>query len=136
MGGDGLGLIGYYDSTNADLKVAHCNDAACTSALLNTLDNGPTGSYPSATVGVDGLGLISYYEGTNGDLKVAHCADTACTSASTNLLDTGPGQVGVSTSVTIGRDGLGLISHYDDTNGDLKVAHCSNTFCMPYCRRR
>jgi hypothetical protein len=32
-------------------------------------------------------------------------------------------------SVTIGADGFGLISYYDKTNGDLKVAHCSDTNC-------
>jgi hypothetical protein len=31
--------------------------------------------------------------------------------------------------VTIGADGLGLISYYDATNTDLKVAHCSNAPC-------
>ena len=41
----------------------------------------------------------------------------------------GPGNVGQYTSVTIGADGLGLISYYDATNGDLKVAHCSNVAC-------
>ena len=43
-------------------------------------------------------------------------------------LDTS-GSVGDYTSVTIGADGLGLISYYDATNDDLKVAHCSNTAC-------
>jgi len=43
-------------------------------------------------------------------------------------LDT-TGNVGEFTSVTIGADGLGLISYYDVTNGDLKVAHCSNVAC-------
>ena len=31
--------------------------------------------------------------------------------------------------MTIGADGLGLISYLDDTNDNLKVAHCSNTNC-------
>ena len=48
----------------------------------------------------------------------------------------GAGNVGQYSSVTIGTDGLGLISYYDVTNGDLKVAHCSNLFCVPYHRRR
>jgi len=43
-------------------------------------------------------------------------------------LDTA-GSVGFYTSVTIGVDGLGLISYQDDTNFDLKVAHCSNVNC-------
>ena len=41
----------------------------------------------------------------------------------------GSGNVGQYTSVTIGADGLGLISYRDVTNGDLKVAHCSNRAC-------
>jgi hypothetical protein len=46
----------------------------------------------------------------------------------------GIGSVGTHTSVTIGADGLGLISYYN--NSDLKAAHCDNLFCTPYFRRR
>jgi hypothetical protein len=41
----------------------------------------------------------------------------------------GSGDAGQYSSITIGADGLGLISYYDATNGDLKVAHCSNQAC-------
>ena len=44
------------------------------------------------------------------------------------LLDT-DGTVGWYPSVTIGSDGLGLISYYDATNQRLKVAHCTNEAC-------
>jgi hypothetical protein len=40
------------------------------------------------------------------------------------------------TSITIGVDGLPIISYYDNTNLDLKVAKCSNALCAPYFRRR
>ncbi len=33
------------------------------------------------------------------------------------------------TSLVLGTDGLGLISYYDRTDDDLKVAHCANTGC-------
>nr|MBA3468983.1 hypothetical protein [Herpetosiphonaceae bacterium] len=39
------------------------------------------------------------------------------------------GTVGQHTSTTIGVDGLALISYYDVTNLDLKVAHCADVLC-------
>jgi hypothetical protein len=129
IGVDGLGLISYYDHTNGDLKAAHCNDITCSTATTATLDStGDIGYYTSIAIGVDGLGLISYYDGTYGDLKAAHCNNTTCSTATTYTLDS-TGDIGYSTSITIGVDGLGLISYYDKTNGDLKVAHCNNTTC-------
>src|SRR5580765_5931060 len=44
------------------------------------------------------------------------------------------GNVGQYSSVTIGTDGLALISYYDASNGDLKVAHCSNLACTSATR--
>ncbi len=129
IGADGLGLISYQDDTNGDLKVAHCNDLACTSATLSSLDGDEcVGYYTSVTVGADGLALIGYYDATNGNLKVAHCDDVACTSASLATLDNGE-NVGYYTSITIGADGLGLISYHDYINADLKVAHCNDLAC-------
>jgi hypothetical protein len=125
------------DGTNGNLKVAHCSNAACTAATLATLDStGDVGWYTSVTVGYDGLGLISYYDYTNGDLKVAHCSNAACSTATLTTTPDTAGDVGQYTSATVGSDGLGLISYWDATNRDLKVAHCSNRFCVPYHRPR
>lgn len=41
----------------------------------------------------------------------------------------GSGDAGQYSSIAIGADGLGLISYYDATNGDLKVAHCIDLAC-------
>jgi hypothetical protein len=129
IGADGLGLISYYDTTNAGLKVAHCSNTACTSATITPLDTAANvGHHTSVTIGADGLGLISYYDVTNLDLKVAHCSNVNCTAATITPLDTA-GSVGQFTSVTVGSDGLGFISYYDATNGNLKIAHCSNVNC-------
>jgi hypothetical protein len=44
--------------------------------------------------------------------------------------------MGLYNSITIGADGLPVISYQDGTNLDLKVAKCANAFCAPYFRRR
>jgi hypothetical protein len=128
VGADGLGLISYYDSTNGDLLVSHCDNIVCSSATTSTIhSSGDVGVEPSITVGADGLGLIGYWD-MIGDLKVAHCNDVLCATATTTTIDS-PGSVGYDTSITVGRDGLGLISYYDPSYADLKVAHCNNVVC-------
>jgi hypothetical protein len=133
VGADGLGLISYYDATNGALKVAHCSNPGCSAATKTTLDNGGSsfiGQYTSITTGADGLGLISYQDASHGYLKVAHCSNVTCSAATTSIVDSGFDLfLGNYTSITVGVDGLGLISYYDLGNDDLKVAHCSNMVC-------
>jgi hypothetical protein len=137
IGADGFGLVSYHDTTNGDLKVAHCSNVLCNAATLSAIDvTGTVGAYTSLTMGGDGLGMISYQDVTNGDLKVAHCSNLACTSAVVSTLDGAAAVVGSYTSMTVSADGLGLVSYFDSTNGDLKTAHCSNALCTPYVRRR
>jgi preprotein translocase subunit Sec61beta len=136
LGADGLGLISYWDVTNSDLKVLHCGNARCDSGnTITKVDGtGSFGQHSSVTIGADGLGLISYYDSTNGDLKVLHCGNAACNSGNISTTVDSTDDVGLFTSIAIGADGLGLISYYDVTNGDLKVFHCSNLTCTPYTR--
>jgi hypothetical protein len=144
IGSDGLGIIAYHNSDQGVLKVAHCQDDACTAATASTIDDGPhvphqsgyVGAYPSLTIGRDGLGLISYYEEPVGNLRVAHCADVPCARADViSVIDRGSptGRVGTYTAVGIGGDGLGLIAYQgsltDFLNQDLKVAHCQDLAC-------
>jgi uncharacterized repeat protein (TIGR01451 family) len=131
-GPDGLALISYYDQTNDALKVAHCQDVACTTATLATLDAPGTGlpgagRYTSIAFGSDGLGLISYngWSGGMSRVKVAHCADAACSSATTALA--GPAGEGL-TGIAVGADGLGIVG-YSDGSGKLAIAHCSDVSC-------
>jgi hypothetical protein len=79
IGADGLGLVGYYDVTKGDLRVAHCADVECRKAThVVVQEEGNVGQFTSIAIGVDGRPLISYYDVTNGDLKVAHCSNSFC----------------------------------------------------------
>jgi hypothetical protein len=137
IGGDGLPVISYYDGTNLALKVAHCGNAACSAGntFASVDSNGavPFGYYTSITTGADGLPIISYRVQGLVELRVAHCGNASCSAGNTvTILDT-VGNVGEYTSITIGGDGLPIISYLDFSNFDLKVAHCGNIACTTAC---
>jgi hypothetical protein len=135
MGADGLPVISYQDDTALALKVAHCGDPSCSASNTITTVDDPAnfvGTYTSITIGADGLPVISYKDGTAGSLKVAHCGDPSCSAGNTTT--TVDNLVGGYTSITIGADGLPVISY--NAASALKVAHCSNRFCVPYHRPR
>lgn len=100
------------------------------------------GAYASLTIGADGLPVIAYIGGdehgiTSYYLKVAHCNDIPCDAPSINkvLEDEVASTPGfVSTSITIGSNGLPILSH--DTSEQIHMVNCSNQFCVPYWRRR
>jgi hypothetical protein len=73
-----------------------------------------------------------------GALKVAHCNDVACAGMDETIskVDNLANFFELYTSITIGADGLPIISYLDKPEGSLKVAHCANVFCTPYFRRR
>ena len=131
IAGDGLGLIAYWDIGNLDLKVLHCGNQLCNSGnTITSVDmGGDVGGYSAIITGADGLGLIAYYDNTNGDLKVLHCGNPSCNAGNTTTFVDTNGIVGLYPSITVGPDGLGLISYQDQTNLDLKLLHCGNQSC-------
>jgi len=93
-----------------------------------------TGQYLSATIGSDGLPLITYQDATAKSLNVAHCRDAGCTSATvTPIRHQLNGTAGFDTSVTVGADGLGLISSIavrtSPSINFLDVSHCDDLAC-------
>jgi hypothetical protein len=133
IGADANPIISYYDSTNSALKVAACTNPTCTDATLSTVDNTATlGSYTSITIGADANPIISYWNETNDDLKVAACTNPTCDqniSAATVSIVDNTDSVGAHTSITIGADANPIISYWNVTNDDLKVAACTNPTC-------
>jgi hypothetical protein len=65
----------------------------------------------------------------NGDGSIVCRADGTPQPGFTRTTLDSAGNVGFDTAITIGADGLGLISYQDQSSYDVKVAHCSNTAC-------
>ena len=79
-------------------------------------------------LGADANPLVSGEQ--NGQLGVLHrCAPPTCTGPDTFTVVDANAQVGEFNSITLGVDGLGIVSYYDRSNQGLKVAHCSNVAC-------
>ena len=131
IGADGLPVMSYYDTGNSDLKVAHCGTADCTvSTTLSTLDTtGTVGSYTSIAIGVDGLPVISYADESAWDLKVAHCGNVTCNSGNTITTVDAAGLVGDYSSITIGVNGLPIVSYRDISSTALNAVACGTADC-------
>jgi hypothetical protein len=134
---DGQPLITFYNATQDWLQVLRClnYNGACDGEPPVYLTTG--GVYSSVTVGADGLPIISFYDTLfdADNLSVAHCSDPTCAQSVLVTVDSAD-DTGTESSITIGTDGLPLISYFDVTMGALKAMHCSNPFCLPYYRRR
>ena len=126
---DGRGLIAYQDGPNGLLKVAHCEDPACTRATISVVDGSASseesgaGWYTSITRGADGLGLSTYQR--SGAPYVAHCEDVACSRALISPVNYRSGIY--ATGAIVGPDGLGLLAFIGVAS--LAVAHCQDVAC-------
>jgi hypothetical protein len=129
----GLPVIAYYDLTNGDLKVAHCDDADCSDGgeSITTPDSaGDVGSYLSMVLDAAGNPAISYYDETNGTLKLLRCDDANCAGTEAPLTLDGGGGVEVGEYSSIALDGdLPAIAYQDETNEDLKLLRCIDAAC-------
>jgi len=98
--------------------------------LIAVIDSsGDTGEYDSIVLGSDGFARISYYDATNDDLKFVRCFNADCAGKNITIVDAA-GDIGWRyIGIGIGNDGFAQISYYDNTNDDLKFAHCTNDDC-------
>ena len=127
----GTPVVGYYDATLKDLKLAACPEPTCTLApILRTVDSdGNVGMYLSLVLTDTGLPIFSYYDGTAHDLKLAVCVDRTCTTNTVFRTIDSDGIVGRFTSMVLTAAGLPVISYFDDTNTALKLALCADATC-------
>jgi len=83
IGSDGLGFIVYdaFDGKDQLVKIAHCSNITCSSAVTYVIDNLGSTAYAgvaSVTIGTDGMPIIAYYDTDTTGLKVMHCSNNFC----------------------------------------------------------
>jgi hypothetical protein len=143
VGRDGRLIVAYVSNHNLqsgsknDLVVMQCVNPQCTNTMWTVYDAGSTvEGNTSIAIGADGLPLIAYETWAGGqdrEVKVLHCQNVWCGTATITLVERVSASV-ATPALTIGADGLGLISYHDGTFGDLKVAHCTNAACTALTR--
>jgi hypothetical protein len=130
---DGLPVISHRDNGVAGLRITKCGNPACSTNISTTVDDvaDQVGYETSIAIGVDGLPVVSHRNSTATALRITKCGNAACTAGtvSTNVDDPPGLNVGLSSSIAVGADGLPVISHRDATNGELRVTKCGNAAC-------
>jgi len=134
LDGSGYPMIAYQYVTGLDLKYVHCNDVNCagsneTFTTIETSNN--IGFYPRMVLDASGYPVISHYSSTGGDVRIYHCSHADCTSGTANLVDS-TGIVGNNlhgTDLVLNSSGFPVLSYYDTTNTELKIATCSDANC-------
>jgi hypothetical protein len=131
-------VISYYDRTNGNLKLVHCNDPNCTPPgdTIATVDSlGDVGFQSSLGLDASGLPVISYLEGaqeveggSDGNLKVAHCGVPSCFSGNSIVTVDTAGDTGYYNSLTLDANGYPVVSYH--ANGDLRLLHCNDPNCV------
>jgi hypothetical protein len=133
-------VVSYYDQTNFELKVLHCDDANCAPGGDSfTFPDGPgfADAYTSLVLDALGRPVVAYQDFTGDDpvLNVLHCNDANC-AGNDESIETADASPNVANYLSMALDSSGrpVVSHWDVGPGgsetfDLKVLHCGNANC-------
>ena len=131
IGVDGNPIVSFHGTDATELVVVHCRNITCqVRDIIERVDSAGVPGFDTAmTIGNDDMPVIAYREGSGSDLRVAKCGNIACSIENKiTTIDDGT-KVGFDISISIGTDGLPIISYYDANLFDLKFVHCGNAAC-------
>ena len=109
IGSDGLPVVAYNWPGVAQLRIAHCNDATCSSSERNTIATDARNSI-SLVAGSDGLPRVFFRKHTSPTaLRMVRCQSIDCFASSETVLDDGMSNI-YGTDAVMGPDGLPMFA--------------------------
>ena len=125
---NGNPVVAYYDRTNGQLRVVHCNDPNCQGGNESiTTPDVSGGDGPSLVLDSTGNPVISYYDGA--ELRVMHCNDPGC-SGTNEIIETPHAPLtGQYSSLVLDASGNPVLSYKNISAQKLNLLHCSNVNC-------
>ena len=133
-------VIAYYDADNLALKVARCDDQACTAPVVNfALDGFTSPIDTSIALDANDFAVVSYIDNSNANsgqtfMRIARCLDLACTAVDSATPDPVAGELPANTSIVLDAYGNPTISRFDSILAKLTVVHCTDPMCTPTVR--
>jgi hypothetical protein len=124
-------VVSYYDRANGALKVVRCANPACSAAETpSTVASGHNvGSHSALAIGVDGIPVIAHYDFSFNSLLLSRCTTAACIAAHPAITLAQGGAPGRFNSIAIREDGVAVVSTFDATTHDLRIARCTTPSC-------
>ncbi|MDO8716004.1 MAG: hypothetical protein Q7J73_04270, partial [Dehalococcoidales bacterium] len=121
--------IAYQDLTNANLMMADCDDTACSTKTLTTIDSSAaqTGYYASIFCLSSTDCKIAHKDAVAADLLMVDCDDATCATKTQTTVDSvTSANTGNHASIYCISSTDCKISYQDSTNADLMMADCDD----------
>jgi len=129
-------VVAYYDATNNRYKVARCQDSACTSHQITTLDEFTGGGVGGSAIAISdsqGAGPRILLLDGGSTATLVRCANTLCNARSVGAVFPGSARAPLALAarrIPNSNDPIPLWAAHANTSGTILVRQCDDDACV------